>query len=288
MDYNEFKNRLIEAVREKLEGEAEASFVTRRKNNQTEKEGICVQKPDGTQQTIIYLGELYQIYEKTADMERLAEKIIFIFRRAGNMPGANILNDWEAVKDHVWIRLVKRDWNKEKLENWIYRDYLDFAVVLAVEMETEEGSPISTSVEKNALKFWGVSEEEIYEKAMENMYRENYYILPIDIFLPENYPAGEIKMHILLRESRDFGAGLLLREDILHQFAEEQGGSLYILPSSVHDLVLIKQEEDIDVCKLKEVVQQVNGDSSAVNPEEILSDSVYVYDREQRTVRIAM
>ena len=288
MDYNEFKNRLIEVVREKLEGEAEVSFVTRKKNNQTDKEGICVQKPDGTQRTVIYLEDLYHVYEKTADMEGLTEKIICIFGKAGNMPGADILNDWETVKDHVRIRLVKKDWNKERLENRVYRDYLDFAVVLEVEMETKGDFSGSSPVEKDAPKFWGVSEGEIYQKAMENLYKEKYYILPIDMFLPENYPAGEIKMYILLRENRNFGAGLLLREDILHRFAEEQGGSLYILPSSVHDLILIKQEEDMDVCELKEVVRQVNGDSAVMNPEEVLSDSVYVYDREQRIVRIAM
>lgn len=287
MDYNEFKNRLIERVKERIEGGAEAFFMTRQKANQTEKEGICMQKPDGTQQTVVYIQELYRPYLQTADLEKMADELISIFRESADIPGADILKDWECVKDRLRIRLVKKDWNRERLENWVYIEYLDLAVMLAAELELKGGQTGSVPVEKASLKFWGVSADEAYRKAMENLYREKYYLGSIDKFLPEDFPAGDIQLYVLLRENKNFGAGLMLREDILRQFAEEQGGSFYILPASVHELILLKYGEDLDVCRLREVVKQVNENTALLNPEDNLSDNVYFYDREKQKIEIA-
>lgn len=287
MDYNEFKNGLIERVKERIEGGAEAFITTRQKANQTEKEGICMQKPDGTQQTVVYIQELYRPYLQTEDLEKMADKLIGIFRESADIPGADILNDWECVKDRLQIRLVKKDWNREKLENWVNIEYLDFAVTLAAELEMKGGQNGSVPVEKASLKFWGVSADEVYWKAMENLYKEKCYIVSIDKFLPEDFPAGDIQLYVLLRENKNFGAGLMLREDILRQFAEDQDGSFYILPASVHELILLKHEEDLDVCGLQEIVKQVNEDTALMNPEDRLSDNVYFYDREKQKIEIA-
>lgn len=289
MEYNEFKNRLLMLVQKKLEGEAEAFFLTREKNNQTEKEGICIQKTDGTQQTVIYLQELYDSYAGAADFERMAEKLITIFRRSEDMPEADILQDWESVKDAVQIRLVKKEWNRENLKSLVYREYLDFAVVLAVELYAEGGWSGSTPVKKESLELWGISGDEAYQKAVENLKREDYYIVSMDKLLPEGYPKvqpGEWEMYVLGRENKGFGAGLILREDILHRFAEEQGCSLYILPSSRHELILLKQEKTIDSGRLKEVVKLVNAEPGVLMPEDLLSDNVYYYDRETREITI--
>lgn len=289
MEYNEFKNRLLMLVQKKLEGEAEAFFLTREKNNQTEKEGICIQKTDGTQQTVIYLQELYDSYAGAADFERMAEKLITIFRRSEDMPGADILQDWESVKDAVQIRLVKKDWNRENLKSLVYREYLDFAVVLVAELYAEGGWSGSTPVKKESLELWGISGDEAYQKAVENLKREDYYIVSMDKLLPEGYPEvqlGEWEMYVLMREKKGFGAGLMLREDILHRFAEEQECSLYILPSSRHELILVKQEEDTDSECLKEAVRLANAEPDVLMPEDLLSDNVYYYDRETREITI--
>lgn len=286
MEYKEFKNRLLMLVQEKLEGEEEAFFLTREKNNQMEKEGICIQKTDGTQQTVIYLKELYDSYKDVTDLGRIAEKLITIFQGSKDIPEADVLQDWESVKDAVQIRLVKKEWNRENLKSWVYREYLDFAVVLAVELYAEGGWSGSTPVKKESLELWGISEDEAYRKAMENLNRENYQIVSMDELLPEGYSSGEWEMYVLMRENKGFGAGLMLREDILHRFAKEQGCSLYILPSSRHELILLKQEKNMDSGRLKEVVRLVNAEPGVLMQEDLLSDNVYYYDRETREITI--
>ncbi len=286
MDYNEFKNRLIGLVRERIEGEA--FFVTRRKNNRTEKEGICMQKPDGTHQTVVYTEELYDDGLQEGKLGIMADRLACVFRNAENIPGADCLCDWDYVKDKLQIRPVKKAWNEEELETRVYREYLDFAVTLAAELGMEEDRSGSVPVEKSALEAWNVSEETVYRKAWENLYRERYYLVPIERLLPEGYPAAETEMHMLTRGNRLYGAGLLFREDIFRRLAKEQGGNIYILPSSVHELVLIRQEKDMDAGELRGIVELVNQDSALLKPEEKLSDNVYVYDRENREIRIAL
>lgn len=289
MEYEEYKNRMLCLVQEKLEEEAEVSFLTREKTNQTKKEGICIRKPGNNQDVVIYLQEMFQSYQMAGNeavLDRMAENMIDIFRESEDMPGADILTDWESVKDQVRIRLVKKAWNEEKLKSWVHRDFLDFAVVLAVELWVGEDRLGSTPIKRVSLEFWGVSEEEIYQKAAENLNREDYSIALIDTYLPEAYPDGEQDMYVLRRRNKDYGAGLMLREDALSWFAKEQGSSFYILPCSVHELILMKQEEDTDVQCLKETVRIVNADTKAMKPEERLSDNIYYYDREKRKLEI--
>lgn len=236
------------------------------------------------QQTVVYLKELYDACKGGFDIGRIADKVIVIYRRSESVPEADILQDWEKVKDTVQIRLVKKEWNLKSLKNWVYREYLDFAVVLAVEIFAGGELFGSVPVKKEALEYWGVSEDEIYRKAMENLSREDYAIIPMDRLLPAEIPKGEQEMYVLMRGKKSFGAGLMLREDIFHRFAGEQGCSLYIIPCSVHELVLVKQEEDTDGRFLKEALEEA--DRELLIPEDRLSDNIYYYDREKREITI--
>lgn len=79
----------------------------------------------------------------------------------------------------------------------------------------------------------------------------------------------------------------MLRADMLKTFADEKGCNLFMLPSSVHEVLLICDEKGICAAELKEIVMSVNGDPDVIAAEEVLSDSVYYYDREKEEIRIA-
>lgn len=79
----------------------------------------------------------------------------------------------------------------------------------------------------------------------------------------------------------------MLRVDMLKAFADEKGCNLFILPSSVHEVLLICDEKEMCVAELKAIVSSVNRDPDVIEAEEVLSDSVYYYDRGKGRVRIA-
>ena len=79
----------------------------------------------------------------------------------------------------------------------------------------------------------------------------------------------------------------MLRLDILKTFADEKGCNLFILPSSVHEILLICAEKEMCVAELKAIVSSVNRNPNLIEAEEVLSDSVYYYDRGEGEIRIA-
>lgn len=94
-------------------------------------------------------------------------------------------------------------------------------------------------------------------------------------------------MYVISNEEKTFGARVLCRKDMLGAFAEKLGGNLYIIPSSVHELILLKDDGAIDAGYVREMVYSVNHDRNAISREEVLSDSVYYYDRGMGEIRIA-
>lgn len=136
----------------------------------------------------------------------------------------------------------------------------------------------------------GATEDELYRAAMENLKNECYHIQSMTdllsgmigtaLELPEDVP----KQYVLTNESCRYGAAGMLREDILESFAEQAGGNFYILPSSVHELILVPEIPTISAKGLKEMVKEVN--EGTVVREEWLSENVYYYDCVTREVKI--
>ena len=92
-------------------------------------------------------------------------------------------------------------------------------------------------------------------------------------------------MYVCTNASKINGAGVILYENLLKDFAQKVGADFYILPSSVHETLLIPVSDQFDVETLKAMVCEVN--MTQVAPEEQLSDQVYLYSRECDQIRIA-
>lgn len=91
------------------------------------------------------------------------------------------------------------------------------------------------------------------------------------------------KMYVAGNESKNFGAAVILYEKLLMDFAEKIQSDIYILPSSVHEVILIPVENETDeVQKLKDMVYEVN--HTELPKEEILSDSVYLFKRSEGSI----
>ena len=304
MYYEDFREQMRQLVQEKLGDEAEVFFRIREKNNQTLKDGLCIRKCSGKEGIAVYPEELYRQYMAGATPERLAANVAGLFHMSKKIPGTDILMDWEKVKGRLQLRLVKKAWNEENLKNRVYREYLDFAVMVAVELfgrldnvsrtiansaANGAGHTCSTLVEPFMMNTWGVSEDELYRTAFRNLYQEEFEIIRLSALLPpDGGDCGQEELYFFGCMKRSFRASAIFREDLLNRFAEEQGRNLFILPCSVHELLLLKQEEGVDVQNLKEIVREVNDESGDIKQEEKLSDSIYYYARESRRVELAL
>lgn len=94
------------------------------------------------------------------------------------------------------------------------------------------------------------------------------------------------KMYVLSNESKTFGASAILYQNLLSEFANKTQSDYYILPSSIHEVILIPIKEDDELLRLKNMVYEVN--RTEMETEEILSDCVYIFKRSEGEIKIAL
>lgn len=94
--------------------------------------------------------------------------------------------------------------------------------------------------------------------------------------IPEEYCAGP-KLYTMSCRDYRYGAATIFYPGVLAAIAESFGGDLYIIPSSVHEVLFFRKEEADEPWKLKEIICSVNRE--IVLPGEVLSNSLYQFRR---------
>ncbi|MBQ7925064.1 MAG: hypothetical protein IJ335_02090, partial [Lachnospiraceae bacterium] len=76
---------------------------------------------------------------------------------------------------------------------------------------------------------------------------------------------------------------VMLYPDFWDKLGMAWKGKFYILPSSVHEVILLKDDGEESPSKLQEMVREIN--QCEVDPTEVLSDSIYHYDIADKVIR---
>ena len=297
MEISTFKIKVQKAVREVLGAEYTVELREVCKNNGVVLQGLMIRKKEENVTPTIYLNSFWEAYEGGVTFADIIKKIISIYRADGI--GRNIdvsfFRDFEKVKDKLCFRLVNRDKNAEQLEKMPYIPVLDLAICFYYPFDEggiENGMiPICRSHQEN----WKVTDRELLEYAMKN----TPGLFPAEVIpmenaledllreLPEEMLKDilrKISMQILTNSRKTYGACSILYPGMLEQMAERMGGDFYLIPSSVHEFLLLPREQGRSEEELKSMVEEVN--RTELPPEEVLSDHVYIYCSREREVRI--
>lgn len=300
---NEFGVKVRELVGEKLNEEYIILKNSIVKANDIVKNAITVQRRGENIAKNIYLEEYYQMYKKGYSMDKIIEDVLrkvmsdnsFIMTNASKELLKN-MGDYEAVKNRIIIKLLNEDMNKRYLEDKFYITYKDLVIVFCI-VWNEIGDGMATScVSKALFECWNVSEEQVYNQAVKNtqslfqakiedmrsvlleLYGSVNDLLGDEAYIPDD-DNGKY-FYVLSNEPRLNGAAAMMYDDILKNFADEQEvDEVIIIPSSIHEVILIPKPENSDISEKKcyEMVNEVN--STSVEPEEILSNNIYIYSR---------
>lgn len=193
---------------------------------------------------------------------------------------------FEDAKDSIIFRLINYDLNRKKLENIPHLRYLEFAVTFFYQIYSDEESTAGIHITNEHLKMWDVTTETLYETAGQNtprllpysfdsmlnilkkMWKESEDLLPSpeDLSLP---------LYVLTNNANRYGATCLLYDDLLENIKNELGEDYYILPSSIHELIILPASYVTSDEELDKMVQEVN--ATAVPENEILSDHAFRY-----------
>lgn len=190
---------------------------------------------------------------------------------------------WREVGMHIYPFLAPVRWDTRRMDGrtcLAYSRYLDLAVYYYIRSGTND----IIWIERRALERWQIPMEKLWGQAMENMAKDEYTIQHMDKFInptsDQDTPVGYMKglpLYALLNKKGFFGATGILDKKILASFAWEMDKDLYILPSSIHEVLLYPDLGQTDMEELDQIVREVN--VTQVSISERLADHVYYYDR---------
>ena len=245
----------------------------------------------------IYLERFFEDYKKGKTMKEILQDVMTTYEEALkniNPHSLSGIEDWEQVKGRLAFRLLSKERNKETLENYVYKEFLDLAAIVTFCAEIDEQGVKAIRVTHDLAERWNVSEEEILQAAEEN----TEALFPVrmepildtlcrvaDISrddLPEEVLAEEEispQIMVLTNYLGVNGATVLLYDSFLQQVYEKLSGKFIILPSSIHEVIVMPLASAPPITDSQKMVEQIN--RSSVKEEEILSDSVYLYDGEK-------
>ncbi len=298
MDYQTFTMELADLVNRELGSEHMARICRIPKNNGIVRESMTVKGETGEAVPLVDLGQFYHLYQQGEAMENLAGRII------GNCKGrkmqmlgdGSFFSDFEKAREHICFRVVNLEKNLELLSQIPYRMVLDLAVVYYYRFEDFDSSQASILIYKEHMEAWGVEEEELWRIARDNSEERlspqlvtlRQLVLDLcdeedSLHLPELSPEDE--MFVLSNRERYFGAAVLFYDEIPEKLGEALKNNFYILPSSIHECIIVPDSGLISPFKLRNMVKEVN--EMCVVPEEVLSDQVYYFERKKGVLSIA-
>ncbi len=286
-----FKKRFLEEASEQEKEEVRFDSLTKI-NGPRDTVGLCGDLGQYKGGPCIYLQDIYSHYLDSGSVEKEVSDAWSTLRKADSREIKIPSLSWEFVRDHIIFQLINRADNEAFLSGVVYREYLDLAVVYRVVMDRKAGGLTSCVVTKGLLEHLGVSEADLYEAA--------YHMTPI-LLLPRIYSMHEIlcemrreapadrgqefddmmglkladAMWVVSDSIKQLGAYLLLFPDYFRGISEEKQ-DLFIIPSSIHELIVLPSAMEGEEQSLREMIHYVN--ENEVAPEERLSDTLYRYD----------
>ncbi len=293
MNYKEFTKGLRRKVEETGGPDAEVTIHRIPKNNGVKMDALTILMPGETIAPAIYLQEYFLRYKSGETLDALAERMVEKSRELKQQKHFSLkeMKDFQNVQDRIQYRLVNFEMNRELLQTIPFERILDLACIYYYETICPNRETGTILVKNNDLSTWNISLEEIRRIAEKNTPGlSGAEIVPMREMIAEDerdgYESsedeGDVPMYILTNQKRIYGASCMLYPDVLLPLARKLGANLFILPSSIHEVILTPDWGDISKGDLESTVREIN--RTQVEPYEVLSDHVYYYDRQERRI----
>ena len=307
MNYESFKNEVEKTFKDYLPEhfqEMELEVIPVNKVNGI-KDGLIMtgnfQKGKKVSPTL-YINDMYEAYAQTGDFEKVmltaAERMVSGFEHISK----TMKIDLENAKDNIVFQVVNTAWNEEMLQKIPHREFLDLSIIYRLVISVDDEGVMSTVVHNNLAQELGMKEQELFGCAAKNTCR----IFPPSIgrmdefvkeglidsgmsreeadMLSETMPENDM-LYVITNTQKLNGACSILYENNIHELAMKLGTDLYILPSSIHECIVLPANI-IGVHEAASVLEAAN--ISEVSVEERLSDRVYYYNKDTRILALAI
>ena len=309
MTFEEFKQEIADNIKDHLPDQYQDSTIqlnTVQKNNEA-LDAITITSPDSNVSPTIYLNSFYEDYQNGQDMDTILDHIadIRVEHEVAQDFDVSKITDFDQVKDHIAARVVGIEDNSDLLDQRPHAVMDDLAVTYCVMLGEDANGSMSVPITNQLMETWGVTQEELHDLAKANQDEltpstfKSMNEVMAEMMIPqmmsdmgvdretaqemiESMMPPEDKMYVLSNEQKLNGAAALLDDKMMDQITEKVGGDFYILPSSVHEVLIVPADAGMDLKDLEAMVQEVN--ETQVAPQDRLSDHVYQYDNDTHEV----
>ena len=285
MNYQQFIEEVERRVKEKIKGNETITVYihTAVKNNGKERKGITVSEKGIHISPTIYLEEYFQQFQEGKPIEKIVEKILQLYEevKCSHPCEESLLQNYEELKGKFACKLIHRGKNEKLLNDIPYVPWMDLAIVVFVLLEVSPYGTATVLVRKEHLEIWGLTEAQLFDEAKKNTpILLPYQFCPMRKLLREICPYAvdegeeeEESLYVLSNKLRSFGAASMLYEGILEKVGQKLGENYYILPSSIHEVIVVPESKSPVKQDLEEMVREIN--ETQVEEEEVLSDRVF-------------
>ncbi len=306
MVYEKFQETLTGRLQLRLGSEYRLQIQKVPKNNGLILDGLSISLKGQAAAPMIYLNQYYERFLEGRPLDALVEEIADIYREHSDILHVDfsILNDFQQLKGRIAYRLVNTDANRLLLEDLPSVPFLDLSLVFYLFLESGPFGQMTALIHRRHQKLWNVTTEELFLLAQENTpllfpaELKSMTQVMQDIAREQDQDANlgealagppngraEPPLYVLSTTAGLNGACTMLYPDILKNFANRLDRDLVILPSSIHEVLLIPYEDKIQFGELAEMVAYINETEVAV--EDRLSDHIYFYSRAADEIVIA-
>lgn len=311
MEIMEFCQKVKKSLAEEIGEGITLSVKQITKNNGVVLHGITVSRDGMNVSPNLYMDGLYAAYEGGETFRAVMEEVrkIYMASKVESSVDMSFFLNYEKMKEKVVYKAIGYGRNKELLRQIPHILFLDMALVFYCHVPQKELGSATILVYNSHLKMWGVTKERLYWDAqkntprilparilsMEEMMKEICVLDRIGEEEPEDMEKieeGSVpdfgfgkggRMFVLGNEKKLFGAATMFYRGVIEEFSDGMGKSLFILPSSVHEVILVPDDGLQEAEELWKMVCEIN--ETQVEPEDILTDSVYYFSRKCKKIK---
>ena len=295
MDFEQFKEMIVEDLQAYLSGVNIETHAVSKLQGQSY-EGLVVRPEGSPVGATLNLDQAFAEYENTGSYERTLIGLEDSVKAAlQDIPAveANSFVRYENVKDSLTVQLIPTKMNEEMLQTIPHKEMEDMSIVYRILVDSNQNGNATVLITNDILKNYGISAEQLHQDAMESAQR----IAPAQIknmsevlaemsgMDPEMFGGMQSPMYVASTPNMTNGAGVISYPDFMEQAREKLGADFYVLPSSVHEVILLRDDGTMSDRELSQMVRDVN--ANEVAPEDRLSDQAFHYDSEEKVFETA-
>ena len=295
LSYEGFRNVLFSQTKSVFKDEFGINDITVEKtirNNDTEIEVLCIKHGTTGCMPNIHIDDLYEVYEKGENIDEIIDSVKETYIRCSRytLPDLEKLRAFveniDEAGSKIEFRLINADTNEKRLEDKPFKRFGEFALSYQLKVGTADNGFYVTLITNDMMELWNLNIDELHRQAVENMDPINNFVLQKLSDLLEI--PDRTGMFVLTNKHKMNGATMIMFDEVRQKVGKYVGGDYYILPTSVHEVIIIPKRYTSDISYLTYMIRSANRDERIVRPDDFLSDNLYEYNMYTRKLSLSI